>query len=204
MEVKRDFKKEYKDLYLPKSAPMTIKVPSITYLRVDGTGAPQGENYQEAMQILYTLSFTIKMSKMSGQAPTGYYEYVVPPLEGLWDRIDRPREQWTWSSLIRQPEFVTPEVFMWAQETAAKKKPNIPVHKAQLWTYVEGLCVQMMHLGPYSEEERSLRKMKAYMEKEGLLLDGDFGRRHHEIYLSDPRRTKPERLKTVLRLPVKK
>lgn len=208
MADKLDYKKEYRDLYLPKAKPALIEVPPMNFICVDGSGPPAGEAYQNAVQTLYALSFTIKMSKLSGSQPEGYFEYAVPPLEGLWwcagGALDwsRPRAEWLWTSMIRQPEFVTPEVFDWALAQCRRKKPEVNLSGARLETLAEGLCVQMMHTGPYDTEEASLKQLKEFMEKERLSdCTGDV-RKHHEIYLGDPRRTAPEKLKTVLRLPV--
>lgn len=207
---KLDYKKEYKDLYLPKQTPALIEVPVMNFIMIDGKGAPQGDEYQKAMQALYALTFTIKMSKMSGQQPEGYFEYVVPPLEGLWwcqgGKLDfnRPKSEWLWTSMIRQPEFVTAEVFAWAVKECQRKKPELDVSKARFESFTEGLCVQIMHVGAYSDEERSIDKMKAFIADKGLKeMTGDI-RKHHEIYLSDPRKTADEKLKTVLRLPVER
>lgn len=210
MADKLDYKKEYKDLYMPGKTPMRILVPQMHFIAVDGQGAPEGEEYQAAISALYALSFTIKMSKM-GTPPPGYFEYVVPPLEGLWwsgdpaeGRLEMDRRaDWHWTAMIRQPEFVTPEVFSWAAEECRRKKPEISMERARFFTYAEGECVQVMHMGPYSAEEASMEKLAAFMEQNGLRSDLGTRRRHHEIYLSDPRRTAPERLKTVLRTPVR-
>jgi len=207
MTAKVDFKKDYKDLYLPKTKPMLIDVPEIQFIAVDGAGDPNSEAYQQAIGILYGLTFTIKMSKMSGNQPPGYYEYVVPPLEGLWwvsggaFSFDQ-RENWLWTSMIRQPEFVTPAVFDWAVEECGRKKPELDLSRGRLTTFTEGLCVQIMHIGPYAEEPRSVELMKAFMAENMLIDETGSDRKHHEIYLSDPRKTAPEKLKTVLRHPV--
>ena len=200
---KLDYKKEYKDLYLPGTAPVCIEVPPICFIMVDGQGDPNGEEYQAAMQLLYALSFTLKMGAKQAD---GYFEYVVPPLEGLWagkgEVFDITRRgDWRWTSMIRQPGFVTPELFAWAQEECRRKKGLDTTH-ARLQTYAEGLCVQMMHIGPYAGEPETLAQMEAYMQQNGLVNETGALRRHHEIYLSDPRKTAPEKLKTVLRLPV--
>ncbi len=205
---KLDFKKEYKDFYLPKSKPAFIQVPPISFVMVDGHGDPNGAEYQNAVSLLYALTFTIKMSKMSGNQPKGYFEYVVPPLEGLWNCDDGPfdlkrRDAWCWTSMIRQPDFVTPEVFNWACEEAAKKKKDLDFSKARFETYEEGMCVQILHIGPYSTEPESVAKIAEFITENGLMDDIGKKRRHHEIYLGDPRKTAPERLKTVLRHPVR-
>ncbi|MGM9987878.1 MAG: GyrI-like domain-containing protein [Bacillaceae bacterium] len=205
---KVDYKKQYKDLYIPKQKPALIDVPPMNFIMVDGKGEPAGECYQQAMQILYFLTFTIKMSKMSGQQPDGYFEYVVPPLEGLWWSeggkldVNQPKSEWLWTSMIRQPEFVTPEVFQWAVEECKRKKPDIDVSKARFESFSEGICVQVMHIGPYTDEQRSIDKIAQFIEDNQLIDMTGYARKHHEIYLSDPRRTASERLKTVLRFPV--
>lgn len=211
MADKFDFKKEYKDLYMPKEEPVLIEVPRIRYLMVDGIGAPGGKEYQEALQLLYSIAFTIKMSKLSGAQPEGYIDYIVPPLEGLWElpcegSWNTDRDKWHWTSLLRQPEFVTQEVFLWACEQAAakaeKKGRDTDYSKIRLEEYEEGLCVQVMHTGPYAEEQAALDRLETFASERGLRIDCGSGRRHHEIYLKDPRRCKPENLKTVLRQPV--
>lgn len=206
--IKIDYKKEYKDLYLPKQAPALIEVPAIQFIQVDGRGAPEAEDYQSAVQILYALTFTIKMSKMSGKQPEDYFEYVVPPLEGLWwmkgGAFDlNQRSEWFWTSMIRQPEFVTLEVFNWAVEECKVKKPEIDVSRARFVSFDEGLCVQVLHVGSYSDEVASVEKMEQFISANGLINETGNIRKHHEIYLGDPRKTAPERLKTVLRIPVK-
>ena len=208
MEEKLDFKKLYRDLYLPKAKPMVITVPPILFMMTDGTGAPEGENYQQAISALYALSFTIKMSKMGGRQPAGYVEYVIPPLEGLWNGagqgLNPDRDSWKWTSMLRQPDFVNEEVFRWAREEVRAKKPDVDVDRVRLAVYDEGLCVQMLHVGPYSTEETTLAVMSAFMEEQGLQDDCGEARRHHELYLGDPRRCAPDKLKTVLRHPVKR
>ncbi len=206
---KLDYKKEYQDLYLPKNKPMLITVPPINFIMVDGKGDPNGEEYQNAVAALYALSYTIKMSKMSGRQPQGYFEYVMPPLEGLWSCDDGKfsytrRDRWVWTSGIRQPEFVTHEVFCWACEEVNRKKPEVDITRARLATYDEGLCVQMMHIGPYADEPASIAQMTAFMTENQLRDMCGSSRWHHEIYLNDPRKTVPEKLKTVLRHPVER
>lgn len=212
---KFDFKKEYKDLYLPKTKPILIGVPNMKFIMVRGKGNPNRENgeYQEALSILYGLSFTIKMSKMGENKIDGYFEYVVPPLEGLWWNKDEAnvdyqhKENFEWISMIRQPEFVTEDVFKWACNEVKEKK-GIDVSKAEFNEYTEGLCVQIMHVGPYDDEPKTIREIEKYITDNNLKndigrnLENGMIRRHHEIYLSDPRRTLPEKLKTVIRIPV--
>lgn len=205
---KLDYKKEYRDLYLPKGKPAFIDVPAIPFIMVDGHGDPDGEEYHNSVEMLYAISFTIKMSKMNGTQPEGYFDYVVPPLEGLWGCDEVPfdlqkRDTWCWTSMIRQPEFVTEEVFHRACGLAAKKKPELDFSGARLAVYAEGPCVQMMHIGPFCEEPASLALMEEYM-RENNLIDDCAERLHHEIYLSDPRKTAPEKMKTVLRHPVRR
>lgn len=219
MAEKFDYKKEYKDLYLPKQKPVLIDVPVMNFIMIDGAGDPNiSEAYQEAMEILYGLSYTIKMSKMGGNQPSGYFEYIVPPLEGLWwfegDTFDATRlidkSKFLWTSMIRQPEFVTDEVFQWAVRELKRKKPNLDISKARLESLAEGLCVQMMHIGPYENEPVSIERMEQFIVDQGYQnaisdrLPSGQVRRHHEIYLGDPRKTASDNMKTVLRHPVKK
>lgn len=208
MEDKLDFKKKYKDLYMPGPDPVLIEVPPILYLMVDGKGDPDGEDYQLAVQKLYTLTYGIKMSKMGGNKPDMYFEYVVPPLEGLWDSegvgFDPDRNRWVWTSMIRQPEFVTEELLNEVKERTARKKPELDLSDVRLAVFEEGLSVQMMHIGPFKTEPESVARMAAFIEANGLTENFDDLRKHHEIYLSDPRKTAPEKMKTVLRHPVKR
>ncbi len=210
---KLDYKKEYKDLYQPAAKPSLIEVPEMIFIAVDGKGDPNtSPEYKAAMEMLYGLSFTIKMSKMDGSQPEGYFEYVVPPLEGLWfaDGVSfdgmnvDDKSKFKWVSMIRQPEFVTEQVFETAREKLAKKKPDLDLSKARFMKYTEGLCVQIMHKGAYDDEPRSIEMMKKFAAENGLTEDFSEGRFHHEIYLSDPRKCAPERLRTVIRHPVSK
>ena len=227
-----DFKKEYKDLYLPKTKPELIDVPPMSFIAVAGTGNPNEENgsYAGAMGLLYAFSYTIKMSKMGAWQPDGYFDYTVPPLEGLWWTSDEAfdgqrildKDALSWISLIRQPDIVTPEVFAWAAEQVAAKKPELDLRRARLVRFAEGPCAQIMHKGPYDDEPATIAQMEEFVaasrmvddianpaSSEAMLdaLDAHGGvpavRLHHEIYLGDPRRTKPENLKTVIRHPVK-
>lgn len=206
-----DYKKEYKEFYLPKTSPALIEIPPMQYVAVEGQGDPNEENgaYQAAMEILYSLSYTIKMSDKGSRAIEGYFPYVVPPLEGLWQMADGSsgvdysnKAGFQWISMIRLPEFVTPEIFRWAQQEAARKK-KLDTASAIHLSMEEGLCVQCMHIGSYDEEPATLEKIERFLQENGYQTDITLNRRHHEIYLSDPRRTAPEKLKTVLRLPVK-
>lgn len=205
-----DYKKEYKDLYMPKGGPALVTVPAMDFIMADGTGDPNNNTgFQQAVELLYGLSFTIKMSKMKNKEPQGYFEYVVPPLEGLW-WIDEggfsfeKRDNWKWTLMIRQPDFVTPEFFDWACGELKSKKPEMPVGKARFETFEEGLCVQALHMGPYSTEPGTMEKISGFIGENGLKDKVGSGGKHHEIYLSDPRRCKIEKLKTVLRHPVER
>ena len=205
-----DYKKEYKEFYLPPAKPGIINVPTMNYVAVRGSGNPNDEDgeYKAAMELLYGIAFTIKMSYKGDHRIEGYFEYVVPPLEGFWwqegvtgfDYSDKDNFQWI--SVIRLPEFVNKEVFDWAvAEASAKKKKDFS--KVEFMTYDEGLCVQCMHIGPYDNEPATIQAMKDYAEAKGYRIDPNDSRKHHEIYLSDPRRTAPEKLKTVIRFPIK-
>ena len=205
-----DYKKEYKDIYLPKDKPVLVYIPSMHFIMVDGSGDPNGSrDFQQAVQLLYGLSYTIKMSKMKNNRPEGYFEYVVPPLEGLW-WIDNGafsfenRENWSWTLMIRQPEFVDAGVFHRACEELRKKNPEPASDNARFGAFREGLCVQVMHVGLYATEPESMHEMILLMKEEGLRDRVGTGGKHHEIYLSDPRKSKPENMKTVLRHPVER
>ena len=208
---KLDYKTAYKELYAPKTMPSVIDVAQMTFMMVDGHGDPneaEGE-FQRAVELLYTLAYTVKMSPKSGSAPEGYFEYVVPPLEGYWWMEDPSNADFTekgkfcWTAMIRQPEFVTPAVFGWAAQEVRRKK-QLDVSKARLEPLTEGLCVQCMHIGPYSEEPATIERMEAYMAQNGLICDLSDTRKHHEIYLGDPRKTEPSKMKTILRYPVRR
>jgi hypothetical protein len=204
-----DYKKEYKDLYTPKPAPALITVPEITFVSVAGKGNPNDSDgeYKRAVEILYAIQYTIKMSKKGTYIPDGYFDYVVPPLEGFWwtDSVAdiKNKAKFNWVSLIRLPEYVTKEVFKWACEEAAKKK-KIDASKAQLLKIKEGLCVQCMHSGSFDDEPKTIKLIDKFIEENNLRKDLSDKRRHHEIYLSDPRKTDEAKMKTVLRIPVKK
>lgn len=211
--AKLDYKKEYKDLYLPKKKPSVIDVPQMVFIMSDGEGDPNtSASYKNAMEVLYGLSYSIKMSKMNSIQPEGYFEYVVPPLEGLWwiegDAFDGRRildkKQFRFTSMIRQPEFVTQEVFEAAKEVLLKKKPEIDFSTTRLETFKEGLCCQIMHHGPYDDEPETVAELNQFIMEHGYVCDISESRWHHEIYLGDPRKTAPERLRTVIRHPVRK
>lgn len=213
MTDKFDFKKEYKNLYMPKTKPSIVDVPEMIFIAIDGNGDPNiSEDYKNAVEVLYGLSYTIKMSKMNGTQPEGYFEYVVPPLEGLWwgDNIDlvemkiTDKSKFYWTMMIRQPEFVTEEVFEAAKKALSKKKPHMDLSKARFMRYTEGLCAQVMHIGPYDDESATVKLLDQYVIDNGYKNDMSDTRKHHEIYISDPRKTKPEKLKTVIRHPIVK
>lgn len=216
-DEKLDYKKEYKDLYMPKAKPSIIDVPLMSFIMIDGTGDPnvEGGEYKQAVELLYGLSYSIKMSKMGDNKIDGYFEYVVPPLEGLWWLSDNShfnfsmKEKFCWTAMIRQPEFVTEEVFRWACSEVAKKKPELDTSKARLQVFKEGVCVQMMHIGPFDDEPQTIEKIDAFIKENNykdaisdIQPDGMI-RRHHEIYLSDPRKIELSKMKTVIRHPVK-
>lgn len=206
-----DYKKEYKEFYLPKNKPGLITVPRMNFVAVRGRGDPneEGGAYKQAIGLLYGIAFTIKMSKKGDRQIEGYFDYVVPPLEGFWwqdgvQGIDYAhKEAFRWISAIRLPDFVTQADFDWAVEEATRKK-KADFSKAEFWTYEEGLCVQCLHVGPYDAEPATVARMHAYMEDQGCRLDITEYRMHHEIYLSDARKVAPERWKTVIRHPVRK
>lgn len=205
-----DYKKEYKEFYLPKNKPGIVTIPPMNFIAVRGTGDPnvEGGAYKQSIGLLYGIAFTIKMSKRGSRQIEGYFDYVVPPLEGLWQQsgtesIDYSRkEDFQWISMIRLPEFVTKKDFEWAVSEAAAKK-NTDYSKVEFFTYDEGLCVQCMHIGPYDDEPATIASMDAFAREQGYALDMNETRRHHEIYLSDARRCKPENLKTVIRHPLR-
>lgn len=206
-----DFKKEYKEFYLPKSKPEIITVPKANYIAVRGKGNPneEGGTYQQAVGILYAVAYTLKMSYKTDYKIDGFFEYVVPPLEGFWwqDGIDgvdySDKSSFNWISVIRLPDFITQEDFNWAVETASKKK-KIDCSSAEFLTINEGLCVQIMHMGSYDDEAASVKLMDDYLKEKGYTNDINQSRLHHEIYLSDPRKAEPEKWKTVIRHPIKK
>lgn len=207
---KLNFVKEYKDLYMPKCASI-IDVPPMKFIAVTGKGNPNTcDEYKTAVEILYGLSYSIKMSKMSGSQPDGYFEYVVPPLEGLWWGEDgyfdglniTDKDKFYWKSMIRQPDFVTEDVFLRAKEILARKKPELDLSKAEFFQFSEGLCAQIMHKGAFDDEPKSVIKLKEFIAESGYKEDMEGERKHHEIYLSDPRRCAVENLKTIIRHPI--
>jgi hypothetical protein len=206
-----DFKKEYKELYKPKDKPSIINVEKANFIAVRGVGDPNAENseYKQSISLLYPIAYAIKMSKKGDYKIDGYFDFVVPPLEGFWWQegikgVDYAnKDSFNFISLIRMPDFVTKEVFEWAiEETTRKKKEDFS--KVEFFTYDEGLCVQCMHIGPYNDEPITVEAMHEYMIEQGYELDITDERFHHEVYISDVRKTSPEKLKTVLRHPIKK
>lgn len=206
-----DYKKEYKEFYMPKNKPGIVDIPSMNYLAVRGSGNPneEGSEYKQSIGLLYGIAFTIKMSKKGTHQIEGYFDYVVPPLEGFWWQegvkgIDYAhKEDFRFISVIRLPDFVTKEDFTWAVGEAENKKKT-DFSKVEWLTYHEGVCVQCMHIGAYDDEPKTVRLMHDYMEEQGYELDITDSRYHHEIYLSDARKVASERLKTVVRHPVRK
>ena len=205
-----DFKKEYKELYAPKKGPGIIEVPPITYVAVRGSGDPNEESgaYQQAIAVLYAISYTIKMSKKGVRQIDGYVDFVVPPLEGFWwqEGIEGAdyahKETFNWTAVIRLPDFVTREVFDWAVQEATKKK-KIDCSIAEYLQVDEGLCVQCLHVGSYDDEPATVEAMDAFAREQGYVIDLSQDRRHHEVYLSDARKVAPEKLKTIIRHPIK-
>ncbi len=224
-----DYKKEYKEFYLPKATPDIVTVPKMNFLAVRGSGDPNAEDgeYKASIGLLYGIAFTIKMSKKGDHQIQGYFDYVVPPLEGFWwqgerhpvdamlqtDRADRRervseidyarKEDFQWISVIRLPDFVTKDDFDWAvREAAVKKKQDFS--KVEFFTYDEGVCVQCMHIGAYDDEPATVKAMHLFMKEQGYALDITDKRLHHEIYLSDARKVVPEKRKTVVRHPIRR
>lgn len=206
-----DFKKEYKEFYLPKNSPSIVNIPKMNYIAVRGRGNPNEEDgeYKNAVEILYGIAYTLKMSYKGKYKIEGFYEYVVPPLEGFWwqDNIKgvdyNKKDEFNWISLIRLPDFITKKDFDWAVIEATNKKKK-DFSKAEFFTYEEGLCVQSMHIGPFDNEPETVKIMEEFIQKNGYQNDISDTRLHHEIYLSDPRKSEPEKLKTVIRHPIKK
>ena len=204
-----DFKKEYKEYYQPKKKPEIINIPSFNFIAVRGKGNPNEENgmYQQAISVLYAVAYTLKMSYKTDYKIEGFYEYVVPPLEGFWWQEDEKnidylhKEKFHWISVIRLPDFISKKDFDWAVEKASMKK-KIDCSKVEFFTFEEGLCVQMMHYGSFDEEEATVEIMNQYLQEKGYRNDFNKSRLHHEIYLSDARKVVPEKWKTVIRHPI--
>ena len=206
-----DFKKEYKEFYMPKNRPEIVTVPKANYIAVRGKGNPNEIDgaYQKAISILYAVAYTLKMSYKTEHKIEGFFEYVVPPLEGFWwqDNVDgidyADKAAFNWISVIRLPEFVTQKDFEWAVETASEKK-KLDCSSAEFLTVDEGLCVQIMHIGAFDDEPQTIALMDEYIAQNGYENDITESRLHHEIYLSDARKVAPEKWKTVIRHPIKR
>ena len=206
-----DYKKEYKEFYLPPAKPTILEIPKMNYVAVDGKGDPNEEDgeYSRAMNILYGIAYTLKMSYKGDYKIKGFFEYVVPPLEGFWWQngvmgVDYSnKDSFEWVSAIRLPDFITKSDFDWAVEEATRKKKS-DFSPAYFYTYDEGLCVQCMHIGSYDDEPATVSAMDEFAEENGFAIDITEKRRHHEIYLSDPNKTEISKLKTVVRHPIKK
>ena len=206
-----DYKKEQKQFYLPKNKPSIINVPEMNFLAVRGKGNPNDEksDYHFSIELLYGIAYTIKMSKKGNHQIKDYFDYAVPPLEGFWWQEGvlgfdpSHKENFSFISLIRLPDFVIKKEFDWALEEATRKKKK-DFSKVEFLTYKEDLCVQCMHIGPYDDEPKTTKKMEDFIQKEGFELNITDSRYHHEIYLSNPRKVSPEKVKTVIRQPIKK
>lgn len=202
--VKLDYKKEYKDLYLPKKNPVIVTVPSIDFIMIEGNGNPNGEQFALATAALYSFSYAVKMSYKSDNVPTSYYDYTVFPLEGVWDLMDKTlsptdKSNFKYKIMIRQPDFLTAELFERFIFETKKKKPNIYLDKIEYSAISEGLCCQMLHLGSYDDEPASFGILEQFCKDNGYKR---ISHKHREIYLSDPRKTEPQKLKTVVRFQV--
>ena len=206
-----DFKKEFKEYYQPKNKPEIVNIPSINYLAVRGSGDPNDEtgDYKKALESLYAVAYTLRMSYKTDYKINGFYEYIVPPLEGFWwqDGTDgvnyADKTSFNWISVIRLPDFISGKDIEWAVRTATKKKKT-DCSQVKFLTVNEGLCVQIMHIGPYDNEPVTVKLMDDYLAQNGYENDLNSERMHHEIYLSDPRKCLPEKMKTVIRHPVKR
>ncbi len=202
---KLDYKKTFKDLYLPKVRPAFIEVPKMSFIAIDGQGDPNGEEFALATTALYSLSYAVKMSYKGNNIPKGFYDYTVFPLEGVWDLVDKTKSvsdksNFAYSIMIRQPDFLIPDLFEHFLSETKKKKPNTYLEKAKFITLTEGPCCQMLHLGSYDDEPASFELMEQFCNNNRYTR---ISKRHREIYLSDPRKTEPDKLKTVLRFSVK-
>lgn len=206
-----DFKKEYRDLYQPGTIPSILTVPPMRFIAVRGEGDPNEPEgaYQHALNLLYGVAYTLKMSCRTDYKIDGYFEYAVPPLEGFWRQegvrgVNYARKaDFRWLSVIRLPDFIQEKDFRWAVATATQKK-KLDFSPVELLTIDEGVCVQCMHLGPYDTEPVTVERMHRFLEEQGYAPDFSDSRLHHEIYLSDPRRCEPAKLKTVIRHPIRR
>lgn len=205
MGEKIDYKKNYKDIYLPSTKPIIIDIPKMTYAMISGTGNPNGERFAEAVEALYSFSYAVKMSYKGDDVPKDYYEYTVFPLEGIWDLIDKSKpvsdkDNYKYTIMIRQPDFLTQELFEKFLEKTRKKKPNPSLEGLTLGEITDGLSCQVMHIGSYDDEPESFARMEEFCREKGYVRASKI---HREIYLSDPRKTEASKLKTVLRFSVK-
>ena len=208
---KVDFKKESQAGYQETIKPAIIDLTAIPFIMVDGKGDPNtSADYKQAVELLYALSYAIKMSPKRGDVPNGYFDYVIPPLEGLWQikagenptGNDLDKSNFSWTAMIRQPDFVTSEVFEHTLLIVSQKKPDLDILRARLSTFSEGLCGQVLHIGTYDDEPETIKRLDDFIKTSGYRVDISETRRHHEIYLNDPRRTAPEKLKTIIRHPI--
>lgn len=205
-----DYKKEYKEFYAPPKKPTIVTVPKMKFISIKGKGDPNEESgeYSTALELLYSVAYTLKMSYKGNYKIEGFFEYVVPPLEGFWwqegiNGVDySKKDMFNWISLIRLPDFIKQIDFVWAIEQATKKK-KLDFSKVEYSVYEEGLCIQCMHIGPYDDEPKTISLMNKYASENGYAIDISAERRHHEIYLNDPRKTDPTKLKTIIRHPIK-
>lgn len=204
-----DYKKEYKEFYMPKAVPAVVEIPAMNYIAVKGSGNPNEEDgeYRHALELLYPVAYTLKMSYKTDYRMEGFFEYVVPPLEGLWwtDKDGAcgftDKSDFRWIAMIRIPDFVKREDVEWAKNEAGRKK-GLDCSAIEFMTVEEGLCAQIMHTGPYDNEPETLGIVDEYLDANGYIKDISGSRRHHEIYLSDPRKSLPDKLRTVLRIPI--
>ncbi|GIP26497.1 hypothetical protein J23TS9_16270 [Paenibacillus sp. J23TS9] len=206
MSKKVDYKKDFKNLYLPKTLPDIVEVPRMLFFTISGSGDPNGEEFAKVIEALYSLSYAVRMSYKSDDVPAGYYEYTVFPLEGVWDLLDRTKpatdkSNFKYTMMIRQPDFLTEKGFVRFLEQTKRKKPNPFLEKVRFEQVADGLSCQMMHMGSFDDEPESFAQMEAFCTVHGFIRTSKI---HREIYLSDPRKTEPAKLKTVLRFPVEK
>ncbi|MFC5528317.1 GyrI-like domain-containing protein [Cohnella yongneupensis] len=206
MSKKIDYKKDFKQLYMPKILPEIVEVPSISFIMVSGSGNPNGEDFAKATEAIYSVSYAVKMSYKADDVPTGYYEYTVFPLEGVWDLLDRTKpatdkNNYKYTIMIRQPDFLTEKLFERFLEQSKRKRPNPFLEKVRYETVADELSCQMMHIGSFESEPESFARMEEFCSEHGFIRASKI---HREIYLSDPRKTEPEKLRTVLRFQVKK
>lgn len=206
MSPKVDYKKTFKALYMPKVMPGIVAVPKIKFAMINGKGDPNGEEFARTIEALYAFSYAVKMSYKSDHVPDGYYEYTVFPLEGVWDLADKTKtildkSNFLYTVMIRQPDFLTTELYQRFLMETKKKKPNPYLNELRFEEVEEGVCCQMMHIGSYDDEPDSFKMMETFCEEQGYKRSS---KTHREIYLSDPRKTDSSKLKTVLRFTIEK